>query len=240
MSYKFDANNSYGRLRQYTSQVIGGLEARPQTATLSTPFRELRKAISDARAAREEVDDAVLAASARLRVNDADWDQAILAVSARAFELARKRADADPYATLFGRIDAKRARSLGAAKAQIVGQSVVRDGRRLDQAGELQAVLDALDAATVKLSETKAAYDEADDALFAPRRSKKKLVSRLNDAIAVAEAGILTAFPGRGDLVSAILLPWFERRGPKTRNEAGDGPDQPDVPDLDDEPADTP
>ncbi|HRE90154.1 MAG TPA: hypothetical protein PK095_13555, partial [Myxococcota bacterium] len=200
---------------------------------LAGPIRELRARIEAERSAREAADDALLAASARLRVDDSDWDQALQLVSARAYELAGKKADAEPYATLFGRVDAKRARSFGAAKAQVVGLAVVKDGRRLDEAEALSETLDQLEAATAKLSASKATYDEADDALFLPRQAKKKLIGKLNEAIAVAEAGILTAFPGRGDLVNAILTPWFERR---TRPKAGSEPDDdaPDTPELED------
>lgn len=234
MSYKFGPAVSYGRLRHYCSQVVGGLEARPQTAALAGPFRMIRSEVESEREARERADDEVLGSSARLRVNDADWDQALQMLSARSFELAKKKADADPYAALFGRVDAKRARSFGAAKSQVVGVSVVKDGRRLEQAEAMATELDALEAATAALSASKAAYDEADDKLFVHRQAKKKLVGRLNEAIAVAEAGILTAFPGRGDLVSAILTPWFERRTATSRVEGDDsGPG--DVPDLDDE-----
>lgn len=234
MSYKFGPGVSYGRLRHYCSQVVGGLEARPQTAALAGPFRVIRGEVESERAARERADDEVLGHSARLRVDDVDWDQALQALSARSFELAKKKADADPYAALFGRVDAKRARSFGAAKAQVVGVSVVKDGRRLEEADGMATELDVLESATAVLTASKAAYDEADDKLFVHRQAKKKLVGRLNDAIAVAEAGILTAFPGRGDLVSAILTPWFERRTPKGRSE-DDGADPGDVPDVDDD-----
>lgn len=35
MSYRFDFDVGYGRLRHYTTQAIGGLEARPKTAALA-------------------------------------------------------------------------------------------------------------------------------------------------------------------------------------------------------------
>lgn len=233
MSYNFKGNVSYGRVRRYATQVIGGLEARPQTQGLAPPFRKIRDAITAARTEREAADDLVLIATARLRVEDSDWDLALGKVSARAYELAGKVAQNDPYATLFGKVDARRAKSLGSAKAVAVGQTVVRDGRRLadDGAPELSQPLEDLGSATARLLDARARFDEADDALFAPRRAKKKLLAELNQLIAITEAGILGAFPGRSDIVGAILLPWFERRRAAKSVDDAD----PDAPDIDDE-----
>lgn len=230
MSYKFKTSTSFGRGRRYLSQCIGGVEARPQTAHLAPPLKALRDEFVAQRAAREAVDDVVLVATARLRVEDVEWDKALGQVSSRSYLLSGKDADTDPYATLFGKVDAKRARGFGAAKAVIVGESVVRDGRRLD--ADLGTELSQLETATTRLNEAKRLYDEADDALFVPRQSKKKLIGKLNDLIAVTEAGILTAFPGRDDIVSAILTPWFARRSGKS---SADSSDEPVTPDLDDE-----
>lgn len=227
MSYTFQESVGLARVRRYVGQVIGGLEARAATAPLAAPFVALRERIDATRAAREAGDDKVLAATARLRVDDADWDEALGRVSSRAYELADKKADKDPYATLFGKVTAKRARAFGAVKAQVVGESVVRDGRRLESAEAMADVLDALAAATTRLEASKAAWDEADDALFEPRRAKKKLIANLNEQIAIAEAGILMAFPGRGDLVNAVLTPWFERRRARGAGADDDGADVP-------------
>jgi hypothetical protein len=229
MAYKFRTSTSFGRARRYLSQCIGGVEARPQTAHLSPPLKALRDEFVAQRAARESVDDLVLVTTARLRVEDVDWDNALGQVSSKSYLLSNKDADSDPYATLFGKVDAKRARGFGAAKAVIVGETVVRDGRRLD--ADLEAELNQLEVATNRLSEAKRLFDEADDALFVPRQSKKKLINKLNDLIAVTEAGILTAFPGRDDIVSAILTPWFARRYGKSSADSG----EPEIPDLDDE-----
>jgi|GEM_PF-1613526 len=233
MSYKFMNSVGFGRVRRYLSQVIGGLSARAELSGLSGAFEELRRDLEALRALREAADDSVLVATARLRVDDAEWDSAIQRVSSRAYELANKKAANEPYVTLFGRVDARRARSLGAAKATIVGATVVKDGRRLDAGPDLSEVIDALEAATAALLGAKSAWDVADDALFQPRMDKKKFVGKLNVQIAIAEAGILTAFPGRGDLAAAVLTPWFERRRPKGVAVGDDGGD--DVADLDED-----
>jgi len=110
-----------------------------------------------------------------------------------------------------GLINAAQAKDLGMAKATEVGLRIVRDGRRL----ELPALLEplaALEAATSALQAAAAAYGAAEDALFGPRQAKIKLVRELNALIAITEAKILLAFPGRDDLTRAILRPWYERR----------------------------
>ncbi|MCC6622981.1 MAG: hypothetical protein IT385_17110 [Deltaproteobacteria bacterium] len=231
MSYKVNPSTSYGRMRRYVAQVIGGLESREATRARVDAWRALQQEVIAERGTREAADDVLLAAAARARVEDAEWDAALGATSSRAYELAKKDAGADPYATLFGKIDAKRARSMGLAKATAVGRAVVKDGRRLGVT-ELGAELETLEAATTRLEEAQRAVESAEDALFTPRLAKKKLVRKLNELIAVTEAAILTAFPGRDEIVSAILIPWFERRS--GRGSAQPEPD-PLVPDLDDE-----
>lgn len=239
MAYQFEVTTGYGRLRQYASQVLGGVGAREALAAQSEGWRGMLGRIVAERAQREEADDAVLMAGALARVADADFDASIGEVSGVSWLLAGKKVAGEPYQTLFGRIDAKRAKGLGVAKASAVGERVVRDGRRLG-AEELAAPLSGLEKATGALSNAQTRLEAAEDALFEPRQAKKKLVRDLNQLIAVTEAAILTAYPGRSDLVSAILVPWFQRRragaaeshaaGP---GEAPDGPDE--IESVDDE-----
>ena len=215
MAYAFIVTTSYGRLRQYTAQVEGGLRARAKDLAPHAPaWSAMKDRIVAERAERELADDAALQATARARVEDADFDSALGDVSSKSYELADKQADQEPYVTLFGKIPAKRAKGFGPAKATEVGARILKDGPRFGHA-ELDAPLAALATATSALSDAKKAIDEADDALFTPRQKKKKLVTALNTLIAVTEAAILSAFPGRDDIVGAILLPWFERKNKK-------------------------
>ncbi|MEZ4267530.1 MAG: hypothetical protein R3F39_14220 [Myxococcota bacterium] len=211
MAYQFEVTTGYGRLRRYASQVLGGVGARGALAGSGDDWRAMLGRIVAERASREAADDGVLMAGAVARVADVDFDASIGEVSGVSWLLAGKKPEGEPYLTLFGRIDAKRARGLGLAKASAVGERVVRDGRRLGVEG-LAGALDGLDAATGALTAARTGVDTAEDALFEPRQAKKKLVRDLNQLIAVTEAAVLTAFPGRSDLVSAILTPWFERR----------------------------
>jgi hypothetical protein len=221
VAYQFEVTTGYGRLRRYASQVLGGVGAREVLSGSAGDWKGMLARIVDERGAREGADDGVLMAGAVARVADVEFDASIGEVSGVAWLLAGKQVEGEPYQTLFGRIDAKRARGLGLAKAGAVGERVVRDGRRLEVAG-LDASLTALETATGALTDARSAVEAAEDQLFAPRQAKKKLVRDLNQLIAVTEAAVLTAFPGRSDLVSAILMPWFERRRSAGAG-AGDG-----------------
>jgi len=170
----------------------------------------------------------VLEASTGARVEDADNDVSLTAASGRSWELSNKDPERDPHATLFV-IEARRIKSFGPARAIEEARRIIKDGRRLSDAQELESVLNSLEGTTDRLAAAFERYQSAEDALFHPRQAKKKLVRDLNDLVAVTEAAILTAFPGRDDLVSAILLPWFER----SRRKKAAGPAREPVPDLD-------
>ena len=239
MATTFDDGMSYGRLRRYATQVIGGLEARHGLTAEAPTWRDMRARIVAERAEREAKDDTVTICAAKVRVDDADWDQSVGDLSGLSFLLAGKKADAEPYSVLFGKVTAAQAKQLGRVKAAEVGQRLVKDGRRLG-VPELEASLAALEAATSALQAAGGASDEAEDALFEPRRAKAKCVRDLNQLIAVTEARILTAFPGRSDLVSAILRPWWQRTRARSKTNAaqpaGSGdPDNAPVDDGEDE-----
>jgi len=235
MSYRFELNTSYQRLRRYGAQVSGGLRARKVFDPHATSWAQMKQRIKREREQREEADDAVLEASTVTRVEDADNDAALTAVSGRSWELSNKEASADPHATLF-KIPAKRIKSFGAARAVEESSRIVRDGRRFAEL-DFEKTLDGLETTSARLATAFQAFEAADDALFDPRRAKKALIRDINALIAVTEAAILTAFPGRDDIVSAILQPWFERKA--KRKTAGAGTEgttenDPLVPDIDD------
>lgn len=215
MAYSFDETVSYSRARRYASQVIGGLAARPVLAAQVVDWRAMKQRIRIERDQREDADDLIIETSTATRVDDVDFDFCLTKTSGRSWELSGKDASAEPHATLFGKVPAKRARSFGPAKATEVGLRVVKDGRKF-ALPELEASLAELEAATAVLGTSFKAFEDAEDALFTPRQAKKKLVRALNLLIATTEAAVLTAFPGREDIVSAILLPWFERKNGKT------------------------
>lgn len=232
MSYRFPVDVSYNRLRRYCAQVGGGLHARPKLAQHVEPWRQMKSRVRAERDAREDADDAVLEASTATRVEDVDNDVSLTAASSKSWDLSNKNPEQDPHATLFV-IDAKRIKSFGPARAMEEARRIVKDGRRLVEAEALDGVLTALEGTTERLGNAFQAYQTAEDALFLPRQAKKKLSRDLNDLIAVTEAAILTAFPGRDDLVSAVLLPWFERSKRRKTADPEVGPD-PLTPDIDD------
>lgn len=231
MAYVFGQGTSYGRLRRYTSQVIGGLEARQELATLAPEWRAMQARIVEGRAERERADDQVLFVDAKARVEDADFDRATTGLSGKSWSLSGKNKANEPHATLFGKLTAADIKRLGVVKASTEGRRLVKQSKALGNP-DLEPELGAFETATEALIAVTAAIEAADDGLFAPRQAKNKLVRELNRLVAVTEANILMAFPGRRDLVSAILAPWFERRTKRTAGggedtEPSDGPTEP-------------
>lgn len=234
MAYVFDQGTSFGRLRRYASQVIGGLSARPALAPLAEDWRTTQARIVAAREEREQADDQVLFADAKVRVEDADFDAAATGLSGKSWLLSGKKKVNEPHATLFAKLTADDIKRLGVVKASTEGRRLVKQAKVLGNA-DLEPELASFEVATEALIAAGAAVEAADDGLFAPRQAKNKLVRELNRQIAVTEAAILTAFPGRRDLVSAILTPWFERRARRSTNTGDAGSTEPAEPMLDDE-----
>jgi len=247
MAYQFPDKTSFPRLRDYTAQVIGGCKARPdQLGTQVASWQATKVRVVELRSQREGANDAALEASTGARVEDVQFDVDLGGASAKSFELSGKDASKTPYVELFGKDDARTVKGYGPVKAVAAAGRIVKDGRRLkateaasifaERAAELLPALDRLEASTGRLGAAATRVADAKDALFAPRQAKKKLVADLNALIAVTEAAILTAFPGRDDIVSAILLPWFERRAPKPKAGVAKPPSpDPLAPDLEDE-----
>ncbi len=155
MAYEFIVTTSYGRLRQYTAQLEGGHRARANGLAAQVPaWSVMKDRIVAERTEREFADDNVLHATARARVEDADTT--LGDVSSKSYEFADKRADQEPYVTLFGTIPAKRARGFGPAKATEVGARILKDAPRFGHA-ELDAPLAALATATAALTTAKTA-----------------------------------------------------------------------------------
>jgi len=235
MSYRFESGTSYTRLRRYAAQAIGGLKARKVFEPIVTTWFALKQRIAKEREVREQADDAVLEASTAARVEDADNDNALTDVSAKSWELSDKDASKDPHATLFGKLPAKRVKGFGPGRALEESDRIVKDGRRFSE-HDFGTTLDTLEGTSRGLDLAYKAFEATEDGLFEPRKTKKALIRAVNDLIAITEAAILTQFPGRDDIVSAILKPWFERKQSGTsKGTAGEDPTlDPLTPDVDD------
>lgn len=239
MTYKFELTTSHQRLRAHSVQVKAGLTAVPELAAKAAEWDAQRQRITEHRSAWEGGQDALTVAQTINRVRDTNWDAAYTEGSGIAFLLAKKKKDADPYATVF-RVPARRATGFGHLKATEIGDKAISAVGRF-QLPALQGWVQSFSTTNDALKESGKAMEAAEDALDDPRFSRKSLVRAHNDLIAVTEAFILTTFPGRGDLADAILIPSWERRRAKGASANADedtGPDV-DVP-VDDEDDDTP
>lgn len=212
MRYGLQETSSLERLLALATGVIAALEAKPETAEQAAPWKELKTQLRGARDARDDDRDAVYAAAARVRVLDAEWDAAVTDLSGRAWLAAGKDARTEPYASLFGSVKASDAVRLGVSKAQAFGARLVARARELGHA-DLTAAVDRLAAATEALSAAGARRDEASEKALLHDIRRRSLVRAAKDLGDATEVAILTRFPGRRDLVAAVLAaPEEDRR----------------------------
>lgn len=214
MTYKFDVATSHQRLRAHAVQVKGGLMSVPELASKVAEWDAQRVRIGEHRTDWENGQDALVIAQTVNRVRDTNWDASYTDGSGIAFLLAKKKKDADPYATVF-RVPAKRATGFGHIKATEVGDKAIVAANRF-QDPVLIGWAQSFQGANEALKASGKAMEAADDALDSPRFSRKGIVRAHNDLIAVTEAFILSTFPGRGDLADAILIPSWARNRKKS------------------------
>jgi len=213
MSYHIDTGSSLERLIEYSVGVEAGLEAHAELAAHGTTWRERRALLRGLRDARDEARYAWVRAASKLKVVDVDWDAIVTDLSGRAYLAAGKDAAADPYLTLFGTVKASDAVKLGPAKATAFGERVVARATELGHA-DLGGTVERLKAQNIALTTSGQARDAAREAALLHDLRRRKAIDDLTTLVAETEVAILTAFPGRRDLVRAILAPTTpSRRG---------------------------
>lgn len=234
MTYKFEVTTSHQRLRTHAVQVKAGLTAVPELAAKVADWDAQRVRIVEHRTAWEGGQDQLAIAQTINRVRDSSWDASYTEGSGIAYLLAKKKKDADPYATVF-RMPARRATNFGHLKATEVGDRAIGAANRFQEPA-LTKWAESFAAANEALKVSGRAMDAAEDALDDPRFSRKALVRAHNDLIAVTEAFILSTFPGRGDLADAILIPtWARSRKKAAGTSEEEDLDLRDVPPADDD-----
>jgi hypothetical protein len=204
MAYTIPKTSSLDFLMVYVSGAAAAAEALGLTA-LAGALDALYRALRQARDARDDDRRLFARTSAHVRVADAAWDRIVGDLSSNAFLLAGKKADQEPYAVLFGGVAAKDAQQMGPDKAGPWGDKLLEKVKALGN-----AVLDALAALLLPAQQTLLAKDKERDAaevkLAGHSVERVKWVQKVQHAVDAAEVEILTAHPGRKDLVRAVLL----------------------------------
>lgn len=205
MSVTIPESSSLDSLLEYVGSRKALFLGSKELGDLAGPFGDL---LVKLRAKRDERDDVRIArrtASARVKVEDAEWDFTVGQIGALARMKPSPQEDS-PLARLFPAVSPSGARQLGPSKATILGAGLVQDIRTLNlvhllpYADRLEAHNRALELASA--ARTKAIVDEA--GLDAVRVGLVLETGALAD---VVEAQLLGRLPGRHDLVSAYLSP---------------------------------
>lgn len=219
MSYSLPEAITFEGMIDYATGVAAGLKAVPELAPLAADWTAARQARRAERDARDDARASVLEASAVVRVRDAAWDAAVKKLSGEAFLVAGKDAGQSPYAPLFGTIKATDATRLGPAKAASFGATLLAKAKELATPA-LGGTVQALAKENAALSDAAGVRATARDEASVHELKRQKAREALELLIATTEVGILTAFPGRRDLVRALLAP--PRKAAAAAEEDGD------------------
>ncbi len=204
MSYAFPASASLDTLLDHVCGVIAVLEATPELAALAGPWHKLRDGLLKARQTRDETRWTLLGAQRKVAVRDVAWDAAVGDLSGRAFLAAGKTDKEEPYASLFGPLVAKELRNLGPARATAAAELILAKGAALAHP-DLTKSLATLKTTTAALTSAAAERDKAQEAALLLDIPRAKQVTAVDALTATTEIGILTKFPGRRDVVRAVL-----------------------------------
>ena len=204
MSYAFPASASLDTLLDHVCAVIAALEAVPELAALAAPWHKLRDGLLKARQLRDETRWTLLGAQLKVAVRDVAWDAAVGDLSGHAFLAAGKSDEKEPYASLFGPLVAKELRNLGPARATAAAELILAKGAALAHP-DLTKSLATLKTATAALAGAAADRDKALEASLLLDIARAKQVTAVDALTATTEIGILTKFPGRRDVVRAVL-----------------------------------
>jgi len=221
MAYVLSRTMSLESMRSYVVQVIAGLNAVSELAPLAAPWRGEKDALGKQREARDADLDLEVETSARVRVCDAEWDLAVGQLSKTALYLAGGNAKKEPYAQLFGGMKAQKMRSLGPAKASVVAAALVAKCSAMTSP-EMLAAAQEIAQKTEALAAAENADAAAEAKVLTHGVERAKTLRRWEGLIAETEVAILTRYPGRDDLVRAILDPTPERRSSKQDEASND------------------
>lgn len=235
MSQSIPKNWSLEKVRAYVVKVISALVALKALGKIKVDGLEALQgewlpavvgqwrgelaAVIEARDARDKARDLVLEKNAVVGIFDMQWDATVGQMSSLAFLLANSRANQDPYKTLFGTIKASALQNLGPAKATVAALRLVEKVSALGDE-KLSPLADALEFQSRLLGAASEEDIAAETALLGHAVARMKLIRRLEMTIATTEVELLTRFPGRDDIVRAVLAPPKAKKKKKTVDES--------------------
>jgi len=215
MSYKLNTSVSLESLRSYAVQVIAGLKATGGLEESLASWSAQKEAILRARDARDADLDREAETSARVRVSDAEWDSTVGSLSQVAQFLAGGDAKKPPYTELFGTVKAHQLKRFGPAKAPSAAAGLVAKAQSSAHPQLVEAGRE-LAAKTEALAVAEKADADAEVRVLTHTIEKAKLVRSMETLVAETEAKLLARWPGRDDLVRAILDPTPEKQQPRS------------------------
>lgn len=223
MAYDASPLDSLETLMDRAVSIDAGLSAMPELETLAPPWSKRLEAILDSRDARDAARRVVLKASAKVKVFDTRWDFTVKKISSVAYQSAGKKKDVEPYASTFGAVTAADAIDLGPHKATAFGTKLLSKMTALNHM-DLNPLIAVLTADQENLANAAKVRDDAQVQAATHDVLRRKHVEEFNKLLAETEVGILTRFPGRRDLVRAILAP--ERATRSNKSTGTDAPEQ--------------
>jgi len=220
MSYDLRDSASLEWLRDYVRGVIAGTEARDALKPLAVPWRAMDGRLKAARDERDEARFAHIGAIRRYAVLRVDFLAEVTTLSGTAYLAAGKDADAPPYSALFSTTKAADFDELGFNNLRDKSDDLFTKLDKINhpKLSDETATLRALYGPLVEAGEARKA---ARRALIPFESTRAALVIEVEELGDRTEAAILSQFPGKKELVRAVLAPAADTgRADKKENEA--------------------
>jgi|GEM_PF-2424162 len=206
MAYDIRDSASIEYLREYVQGVSAGLDARDATKSLVPTWLALDGKLKAARDVRDDARFERVRTIRRYGVVKTDFLNALTTLSGTAFLASGKDASAVPYSLLFGRRRAEDVRELGFNNLRDFADTFFVSAQDV-RTPQLAPIIAATQAAFALVFTAGGARQAARVALVSHENRRAELVIEVEDLADDTEAKVLTAFPGRRELVRTLLSP---------------------------------
>lgn len=210
MGYKIPDKMSADALKTFCTKTISALKAHgtkitiPQT--ILDPWIEFRTKVRAHLSEREQLEEQATETRAVLEVTDTYWDANLGKCSSESYHVSGKKADNEPYRSLFGTIKAVEAKVMGPTQATLFGEQLIARANVINHE-ELKAPFNQFALINGELKTAGLNRDAKTLALELHTLKVKPLLNEAQDLLNKTEAQLLSLYPGNDALIRSTLNP---------------------------------
>ncbi|NUN12037.1 MAG: hypothetical protein HUU55_00220 [Myxococcales bacterium] len=210
MGYTLPANLGVDALDEYcgnvTANLIKASKRIPDILPLIPPWEQMEIEFTTYLDERRQLRRTLNQERAGVKITDVYWDEDVGVVSSESYHVSGKKADQDPYRSLFGTTKAADARKLGPDEATKFGDSLIERAKVLNHPGLVVSIA-AFEATNNELRDAGKARSAAASAVELHILKGRQMIPKVQELIDKTEAALLTIRPGDDKLIRAILSP---------------------------------